>query len=67
MEMLGFKTWPTVNDILVFASFLLFVTGVFAAPVRSYLPVDTAARLFGSAFVGFRYISHHIGGTLQPV
>lgn len=53
MEMLGYKTWLTVADILVVASFLLLVAGVFAAPVLSALPVDTAARLFGLAFVGF--------------
>ena len=53
MEMLGFKTWLTVADILVVASFLLLVAGVFAAPVLGTLPVDTAARLFGLAFEGF--------------
>ena len=53
MEMLGFRTRLTVADILVVASFLLLVAGVFAAPVLSVLPVDTGARLFGLAFVGF--------------
>ncbi len=59
MEMLGFRTRLTVADTLAVASFLLLVAGVFAASIRSDLPVDAAAILFGLALVGFATSPYH--------
>ena len=53
MEIANQTTWLTLAELLNGVSFLLLVGGVFAAPMLGGLPVDTAARFFGLALVGF--------------
>ena len=53
MESMNERTWLTLADGFVGVSFLLFLGGVFAAPILGGVPPGFAAKCFGLAFVWF--------------
>ena len=53
MEARGERTWLTLPDLLVTASFLLLVVGVFVAPIAGAVAPELAAKLLGVAMLVF--------------